>query len=418
MSESLVIRLDAAAGGTASWVAVDDTGALLGTIGSGALAQAAAAAGARQVVVLVPAVDVLRARASVPLRSGPRLLQALPFALEDQLAEDVDSLHFAAGSRSDDGSLGVAVVRHATMADWLARLATAGIRPARLCSAADAVASMPNTATVMLEGDTASLTLPDGTSATVDTGAVPVLLELWAAGPADQEGEHEPLHLVAYGSEDSLATLGPALEALRPRLASLELRSLVEGPLPRLAAHIATSPGINLLQGGFAQRSSLRAYWPAWRLAAIFLLALVLVMTAVQLAGTYRTRQQLARINATVDQAFHHVFPDAGPVADARAELSARLQQIGARGSGANHEFLDMLRVVAQSLGGTGNAHIEALSYRAGTLELRLRAPSVEFLDRIQQQVSQTGGLQARIQSANASGNEVIGHLQITHGGG
>ncbi len=105
MSESLVIRLDAAARGTASWVAVDDTGALLGTIGSGALAQAAAAAGARQVVVLVPAVDVLRARASVPLRSGPRLLQALPFALEDQLAEDVDSLHFAAGRSERAGGL-------------------------------------------------------------------------------------------------------------------------------------------------------------------------------------------------------------------------------------------------------------------------------------------------------------------------
>ncbi len=417
MSESLVIRLDAASMDTVSWVSVDDTGALAGGVSTGPLAAAAAAVQTRPVIVLVPATDVLRTRAEVPLRSGPKLLQALPFALEEQLADDVGELHFAAGNRNDDGSLAVAAVRRTTIENWISRLAAAGIRPARLCSAADAVGAMPNTATVMVEGSLAILAAPDGALATVDTESVGALLDLWVAGQAEAGDEREPLHVVVYGSEQSLTALEPALDALRTQLASLELRTLSDGLLPRMAAHVATSPGVNLLQGEFAARSSLGVHWPAWRLTAALLVALVMVMIGKQLAETYHARQQLADVNSAVDQAFHHVFPDAGAVVDARAELSARLQRLGARGTGGSHEFLDTLRVVSQALGSNGTARIEALSYRAGTLELRLRAPSVEFLDRIQQQVSQTGGLKAQIQSANAAGSEVIGRLQIMRTG-
>jgi len=421
MSERLVIRLDGGPDGSASWVAVDATGALLGEVASGQLAAAGAAAAGRQAIVLVPAADVLQARVQVPLRHGPKLLQALPFALEEQLAEDVDLLHFAAGNRDAEGAVAVAVVRRSLMEGWLARLSEAGIEPARLHSLADAVAGMPNTVTVLLEADAAVVVPPEGEATSIDAASLGSFLDL-CIGEGGGDGEHgttEPLHLVAYGSEAALAAATPVLDALRERLASLELRLLADDPLPRLAAHITTSgSGINLLQGDFARRPDWLAWWPAWRVAAMLLAVLAAVTVAVGLASAHRTAQELVAVNAAVDQAFHHVFPDAGQVIDVRRELSARLQRLGARGSGAGHEFLDMLRVLAQALGDTGTARIEALSYRGGALELRLRAPSVEFLDRVQQQLSQTGGLQARIQSANATGDEVVGRLQVTHGGG
>ena len=155
---------------------------------------------------------------------------------------------------------------------------------------------------------------------------------------------------------------------------------------------------------------------PAWRVAAVLLAVFLALVAASSGLEMWRMRQQLAAVDAAIDQSFHYVFPDAGPVADPRAELSARLQKLGSQGAGRGHEFLDVLRVVAQSMG-PGGTRIEAVSYRAGTMELRLRAPSVESLDHIQQLVSQTGGLQAQLQSANASGSEVIGRLQITRTG-
>lgn len=419
MSESLVIRLDPASPGDAQWVAVDATGAVAGTPGAGTLVDAAPAAQGRNVVVLVPARDVLRTRAEVPVKSGTRLLQALPFALEEQLAEDIEDLHFAAGPRGTDGRVDVAAVRRDTMTSWLAGLEAAGIAPQRVCSEADAVAPMPNTATLTVQDDGAVLVEADGTTTAIDTGAIEGVLALWLARrTAAAESDAGPLHLVVYGSPGALAPLEAAWDELRPQVESLDVRVLAEGPLPRLAAQAVTAPGVNLLQGAFARQSGLGAWWPAWRLAAALLLALALLATGTALLELRRLRGEVAALDATIDQAFHYVFPDAGPIQDARAQLSSQLQRLGGQGGGASHEFLDALRVVAQAVAGIGGARVEAVSYRTGTLELRLRAPNVEALDRIQQQVTQAGGMQAQIQSANAAGDEVVGRLQITRAGG
>src|SRR3546814_9274886 len=46
----------------------------------------------RRVVVLVPSADVRLATVEVPARQPAKVLQAAPFVLEEQLAEDVDTL--------------------------------------------------------------------------------------------------------------------------------------------------------------------------------------------------------------------------------------------------------------------------------------------------------------------------------------
>jgi general secretion pathway protein L len=416
MNEFLVIRLESASADAASWVVADQTGALLGPPATGALAEAAAAATSRQVIVLVPALEVLRTRADVPVKGG-KLLQILPFALEEQLAEDVEELHFAAGQRDADGRVPVAVVRRSLIEGWLQRLSAVGLSPNRLYSEGDALGAVPNTVTLLLQPECAVLAEADGSVTAVDADGIDGFLDLWLARRA-AEADAPPLHLVVYGAPGVLAGLEPTWEKLRPAFESIDLRTLADGVLPRLAAQIVTSPGVNLLQGAFARRSSLAAYWPVWRVAAALLATLAMLTLAVQFLELRRMQREIAALDADIDQAFHFVFPDAGPVQDPRAQLSSRLQKLGEGRGGGGHEFLDTLRVVSQALGGSGAARLEAINYRAGTLELRVRAPNVEALDQIQQRVASSGSLKAQIQSANAAGNEVVGRLQITRAGG
>ena len=49
-----------------------------------------------------PGADVLLAEPDVPVKAGARLQQLVPYALEEQLAENIDELHFALGKRSAD----------------------------------------------------------------------------------------------------------------------------------------------------------------------------------------------------------------------------------------------------------------------------------------------------------------------------
>lgn len=417
MSEFLVIRLEATPGAPASWIAVDETGTLLSAVTSGSLDKAAAFGTGRRIVVLVPAAAVLRTRAEVPVKSGGKLMQALPFALEEQVADDVDELHFAAGTREVDGRLAVAVVRRETIDEWMQRLAAAGLEPDAMYAESDALGHTPNTATLLVQEDGAVLASPDGMLITMDTENVESLCELSLTPRQTENTERVPLHVVVYASPALLEVFTSRLERLRAQAQTLEFLALSDGPLPRLAARIVTTPGVDLLQGPYARRSHWSAWWPAWRATAALLVATLTLGLAVQWGEIHGLRREVKAIDTTIDQAFHHVFPDAGPITDPQAELSARLLQLGGQQNAGSREFMDTLAVLARALNADSRIRIEAFNYRPGTLDLRLRTPSVEALDQLQQSVSGTGTLQAQIQSANTEGDEVIGRLHITRSG-
>ena len=88
MAEFLVIRLREHAEQPVSWIAVDDRGTRRGHAGSGSLVDAATEVRERSVIVLVPAAEVPTFSVDLPAK-GARLIAALPFALEDQVADDI-----------------------------------------------------------------------------------------------------------------------------------------------------------------------------------------------------------------------------------------------------------------------------------------------------------------------------------------
>ena len=100
MADWLLLRLPRAPEQGATWLIVDARGAPTGPPQGGPLALAAPRAAGRRVAVLVPGTDVLLAEPDVPVKAGAKLHQLVPYALEEQLADDIDDLHFAIGKRT------------------------------------------------------------------------------------------------------------------------------------------------------------------------------------------------------------------------------------------------------------------------------------------------------------------------------
>src|SRR5258708_6777204 len=59
---------------------------------------------AEDIIVWTPAAETLLLRARLPTRSSAKIVQALPYALEEQVIEPPDSLHFPFAHEAD-GSL-------------------------------------------------------------------------------------------------------------------------------------------------------------------------------------------------------------------------------------------------------------------------------------------------------------------------
>ena len=200
MSETLVVRLRASDAGLAEWIVVDDTGACTLAPAAGPVAGAAALAGGRRVVCLLPSTRVLRTRADVPVRNQSRLALALPFALEDLLAEDIDDLHFASGMRHGDGRIGVAVIRRTHLDDCLALLAEAGVAPKAIFADSDGVADLVGTTTILLEDTQVILRDPGGDAVAAETDGLDALLSLWLAQtrPTSDDSTTPPRQLQIY----------------------------------------------------------------------------------------------------------------------------------------------------------------------------------------------------------------------------
>ena len=70
-----------------------------------ALSELAALASGCRVIVMVPTTELSLMSAAVPSRNRQRILSAVPYILEDQLASDVEQLHFVIGVPDANGQV-------------------------------------------------------------------------------------------------------------------------------------------------------------------------------------------------------------------------------------------------------------------------------------------------------------------------
>src|SRR5580658_6582255 len=129
MAHTLLLRLPAPGQEDTEWLTLEESGRPAAAKQRGPLSLAAAVARSAKVVVLAPASQILLAEPELPPGGGAKLARAVPFALEEQLTEDVDQLSFAIGHRRSSGATSVAVVSRAVMQGWMADLSAAGFEP-------------------------------------------------------------------------------------------------------------------------------------------------------------------------------------------------------------------------------------------------------------------------------------------------
>src|ERR1700723_3204947 len=103
MPHTLLLRLPAPGEQETEWLSIEDSGAPSTARQRGPLSLAAAVARSARVVALAPASHILLAEPELPPGSGVKLARAVPFALEEQLTEDVDQLSFSIGRRRPGG---------------------------------------------------------------------------------------------------------------------------------------------------------------------------------------------------------------------------------------------------------------------------------------------------------------------------
>jgi general secretion pathway protein L len=400
-------------------MAVDASGARRSAPVTGALPEAAADVGERTVIVLVPGTEVLTTTIDIPVR-GTKLQAALPYALEEYLAEDIDKLHFAAGTRRSSGRVPVSVVSREKLAAWLSHLAAAGIRPASVVAENYGLARIPGTISLLIaenrilinDGSDNELVMQDVSPGDA-LAAIGALDSASTGDDADVTGGPPPMprHLLVYCEPGIDERYELDWMAMRNELESVDVNLLPDGVMPRLAVTVATGAGVNLLQGEFGRKTEYSGLLQPWKYAAMLLLGLFVVAVAGKAAGYYSLARQDTTYRHQFNEEYQRTAPDAPAVEDPASVVASMRARSGR--TAAPQVFLQSLEHLSRALARNSDARIDAISYRAGVIDIRISAPDVATLDSIQRAIGEGGRFTASIQSTDQDGERINSRMQI-----
>src|SRR6266508_2314578 len=320
---------------------------------------------AEDIIVWTPAADTLLLRARLPTRSNAKIVQALPYALEEQLIDPPERLHFAFAHEAD-GALAVAVTRRDRMESWLAALAAAGLAPTHLA---------PVTLSVPLAERAWTLAFVD---------AEMVLRSGARAGLGGPIERRPPAWLHAALAEARAEASAPERILLVDAPADLDCaawRDALGLPVEAMRPGEASVPGdpLDLLQQHYAPRARLaalkRAYIPAAALLAAWLAA-TLVFDAVEWA---RVSSKARAAEEEMRALLLKSFPETRAILDPAEQMRRGLEDLGARsGIAAPGDMLFLLARAAPAIERESRVRAQGIEYAERALIIRIAASEAD----------------------------------------
>jgi len=381
MVETLLIRLAPAAQGFRDWLLLDEQGQGKGPVQNGAPDEGVINS-IRHVVVLVPGSELSLFEVQVPGRNRQRVMRAVPYVLEEQLADEVEELHFALGAVGEDNRYPVAVVERSRMADWQALLQEHGISASQWIPDILAVPS------------------GDGWNLLVDDGMVLVRSGDYSGFAADAENL-ALLFSMLQGKEqapESARVFGSIVLDLEG--VDLDLVEDPAQPLELLARGYTQGPVIDLLQGAYSRREEWGRLLRPWKASAALLLAGVILVSVSAGLNYHHLSGQKDQLAADIETVYRKAFPNARRIVNPRAQMEQHLKKLQRKTGGGSTDFLAMLAETANVLRVAKGIDVRGASYRDGRLDLDLLADNLQILDKLKQDLIGSGRMQAEIQSA------------------
>jgi type II secretory pathway component PulL len=130
---------------------------------------------------------------------------------------------------------------------------------------------------------------------------------------------------------------------------------------------------------------------------------------ALQLHQQHRTEQAL---DSAIGQIAGHVVPAGSDTADVRAQVERVLLARSGGGSG----LMPALAALAGAVQSAGDTSIESLSYQDNALDMKLRAPTAEKLEQVDQSL-RSNGWKADLTSGNTQGHAYEGRIHASAAG-
>jgi len=409
MDEILLIHFNPARN-EASWALVNNAGELTCKISRGEIAEAAQMASTHKSVILLDNILVHINSVQLPTQNRQKMLRAIPFALEEQLADDIEEFHFVAGRPDSANNTPVAGIHRETLQSLLDTFAEHAIKPEAIIPDALCLPANSSQWAVLLYRDVADIQLDVFNGAEYDRELAPLVIE--SSLNSETLGKPEKI-LVFCLDDDSIDDI----RAVVPDEIELVQIRYNEHPLVVYCGQYKNALPLNLLQGEFKPKSKTATQWKRWRLAAslaAFWLVLNLSVTAYQYQ---HLSSKNAEMQIQITKLYKDAFPESRKIVNPRVQMEQKLNELRSGTSASGDSLLSLLAYAADALSKDKNINMQSIDYRNDRVDINLTTNNLSAIQALNTNLNQGGKLKSEITSSTSDKNEVKGSLRLQKAG-
>lgn len=433
LSEKLILRMSSQTNKAIPWLVWSDNNnevIMSGEIaGQHELSSITQYAKGRQVTVVANSADVRLITHQLELKPNRQLLNALPFMLEDELAEDIDKLHFTVESTGFDKTTqkhfaNVAIISKRVLASWLDVLTSNDISivkviPEVLClpvidwqtqnhadTSEEAESEDSNSSPQKVQ----IMALADGFLCREGQWQGAFVEQAWLSLYLQQKTDTEFLSYTPAPNELVTAAAEPERGIkLTPQDPELPMLILAKG---------ANQQKWNLLQGEFAPKKQISKTWLLWRPVVVLGVFLLIISFVLKIANWQQKEHQLQVAKAELAEAYKSAFPkEKLRINLLRRQLQNKVKALGSSAGGSQFDFLPVMEKLTPIFKRYEKVSVENIRFDGKRSELRLEvmAPSFQEFERYRVALSELG-FDVKQGAVKNEGDVVTGSFSIQGG--
>lgn len=378
----------------------------VGQARQGDLTEILTEAASSRLVLILPAASVVLHKVSIVAKSRSQIEAALPYALEDELASDIEQMHFAYHTLDkQSGNQLVAVVDRDLVQRLHALIIQYQFESVMLLPQMLMIPWQADSWTLFVQREQALLRkdLSDGYA--MDVIAMPELLTTERELYKQQHDSESAPELNIYNFSPDQEVEGGSLLGGDSEALAVMARYWLDNP----------DQEINLFQGEYQIVRPMRDLLRQWGMAAgIAVIALVIYLMNVAVDNYLLARERDA-LEASMQSLYETIFnekPAGNPADDMRKKLVA----LGSESGGDSNNFISVILVSGKEFLADSQTSITRLRYTGNGVEVDLETTSIEQLEKLQQKLI-AASVQAELKAVSNDNGKVRGRLVVSSNG-
>lgn len=352
----------------------------------------------RKVLVVIPNEEVVLTTVTIPSKNKKQLLQAIPFALEDSVAEDIEDLHFVAHQTSDNTDTQVGIINRDLLAQYLIKLRSKGITTHFILPEVLTLKTEPKAWTISKRDNKSQIVnvrLSDFSGFSCNEG----LLDLFIS---EQLEKSAPETIITNLSEELLPESLASFKKHSNDPALIDIKS-VSSALP-----------LNLLNNYIPNRKTSSINWKAWKPVGVFASLLAVSWLGIFTWQNNQLQKQSTQLNQQIESTFKSVFPKKRIVNGAAAQqLDIELKQLKKAIGKTVDSPLPLLSDIGPLLKEFKDLILNEVKYQENELSLVIQAPSLIRLETFKEDAANKANLKVDIKNSTTTSNNVEATLLI-----